>query len=173
MVIRSCTSGDVATVAALHAGSWQAVYRGIMRDAFLDGPLLQNRMAEWTANFAVPNLADRGIFLAMDGDQAVGFANAIPARNSAWGLFLDNLHLRPERRGEGLGAALMAHVAAWGLERGHTALHLLVYEPNAAARRFYARQGGVEVERIAVTSPDGTVIPEIRVAWSKLESLRG
>ena len=173
MLIRAGTVSDRDTIAALHAGSWRAAYRGIMRDAFLDGPLLDNRRADWTLKFRAANVAAWGIFLAFEGDEPLGFACAIPTRNSPWGAFLDNLHLHPQARGRGLGARLMARVAEWAIDRGDTGLHLLVYEPNAAARRFYARQGGEEVARIAVPSPDGMVIPEVRVAWSSLERLRG
>ena len=171
MSIRPGTAADLETFATLHAASWRAAYRGIMRDPFLDGSLVENRRADWAVKMAVANVDEWGLFLATEGDAALGFACAIPVRNSQWGAFLDNLHLHPDARGRGLGAELMSAVARWVLARGDTALHLLVYEPNAAARRFYARQGGREVERIAVRSPDGTVIPEVRVAWSDVRGL--
>ncbi len=172
MLIRAGTASDLDTISSLHAASWRAAYRGIMRDTFLDGPLVENRRAEWAQKFRAANVAAWGIFLAFEDDEPMGFACAIPVRNARWGAFLDNLHLHPAARGRGLGARLMAEVATWALQRGDTGLHLLVYEPNAPARRFYARQGGEEVERIAVTSPDGNVIPEVRVAWSSLQSLQ-
>ena len=171
MHIRPGTRDDVEIVAALHAGSWRAAYRGIMRDAFLDGPLVANRRDEWQAKLASPEASDAALFIATDGPLPRGFAYAFPDPDTPWGDFLDNLHLHPDARGQGLGRQLMAEVARWVLARGGRELNLLVYEPNLAARRFYARQGGVEVERIAVMSPDGTVIPEVRVAWGDVRLL--
>lgn len=128
-------------------------------------------MAHWSVKLAATNVHEWGLFLAEDEGDPIGFACAAPTRNSKWGAFLDNLHLRPDVRGRGVGAQLMSHVAGWALGRGDDGLHLLVYETNAGARRFYERQGGVVVERLELESPDGNMIPELRVAWSDIARL--
>lgn len=171
MLIRPFTRSDTATVASLHAASWRAAYRGIMADRFLDGALLEDRIAHWREKLAAANLDEWGLFVAEDDGDPIGFACAAPTRNSTWGAFLDNLHLRPDVRGRGLGARLMSRVAEWACDRGDASIHLLVYETNAGARRFYERQGGTVVERLELVSPDGRVIPELRMAWRDLATL--
>ena len=41
--LRPAQASDADALAALHAGSWQRTYRGMMSDAFLDGEALDNR----------------------------------------------------------------------------------------------------------------------------------
>ncbi len=55
--------------------------------------------------------------------------------------FLTELFLRPEVRGQGLGVSAMALLEQLAKEQGARALHLMVREENAPARRLYERQG--------------------------------
>ena len=38
---------DAAAIATLHAESWRTAYRGLVPDAFLDGPVVEDRMHLW------------------------------------------------------------------------------------------------------------------------------
>ena len=48
---------------------------------------------------------------------------------------------RPDRRGEGLGAAIMEAAEAWLAARGVLKLNLMIRNENEAVRRFYEGQG--------------------------------
>lgn len=57
----------------------------------------------------------------------------------AW--IVESVATRPEARGLGLGAALVAHVLAEGRERGHDLAQLSLMLGNEAAQRLYERHG--------------------------------
>lgn len=59
------------------------------------------------------------------------------------GLFM----LRPERRGDGLGVAVLSAIIDWAAAQGFTELGLAVAEQNEPAQRFWQRQGFVEFRR--------------------------
>ena len=54
--------------------------------------------------------------------------------------YLSMLILHPDARGQGLGARLLAAIQAGSRRKGR-GLYLRVFRTNAAARRFYERQG--------------------------------
>jgi len=57
------------------------------------------------------------------------------------GLYLEDLFVLPERRGRGVGRALLAHLAHIALERGCGRLEWAVLNWNQEAIRFYERLG--------------------------------
>ena len=59
------------------------------------------------------------------------------------GVWVEDLFVRPERRGAGTGRALLAHVAGVAIERGYGRLELSALDWNEPALRFYASLGGV------------------------------
>lgn len=57
------------------------------------------------------------------------------------GIYLEDLFVRPEARGSGLGKALLAHLAALALERDCARLEWSVLDWNAPAIGFYQKLG--------------------------------
>ena len=57
------------------------------------------------------------------------------------GIYLEDLFVRPEFRGRGIGKTLLAHLAALALERGCGRLEWSVLDWNADAIRFYESLG--------------------------------
>ncbi len=174
MTIRVAELADANAIAQLHASSWATAYRGILRDEFLDGPLHENRRALWHSRLSEFNRA--GQFVLVDEHQGTirGFACGFLDADAEWGCLLDNLHVVPELKGQGLGRQLMREVAEWVLHsKSNRRLHLWVYEQNLAARRFYERLGGVITMRHAEPALDGTQVNAVRYCWSELASLAG
>ena len=96
MDYRPATAADTAAIAALHAESWRLHYRGSFPDAFLDGDVGTERLAEWTERLARPAPEDRTT-VAVDGEgEIVGLAHTILHDDPEWGALLDNLHVRPD-----------------------------------------------------------------------------
>ncbi|KAK7929366.1 hypothetical protein WMY93_005761 [Mugilogobius chulae] len=56
-------------------------------------------------------------------------------------VFMDDLYVMPEFRGNGIGKALMTKVAQLGLAAGCKELNFTVLAWNKPARDFYSRQG--------------------------------
>jgi len=174
MMIRDAVPADADAVAQLHTSSWQTAYRGILRNEFLDGPLLENRRALWRARLAGDDRADQIVLVAEQNGRLRGFACVFLDADAEWGSLLDNLHVLPELKGKGLGRQLIAAVAdrveADGLCKR---MHLWAYEQNLGARRFYERLGGAVTLIHAEPALDGTEVNAVRYCWSELAALAG
>lgn len=159
-------------LADLHTRSRQIAYRGLYGDAFLDHELAEVSRTSWRARFENHDSARDLILAAIENGAPVGLAYASFRLNPAVGLLLDNLHVAPGRKGDGLGSALLAGVARWLIEDHASApLHLEVYAPNASALGFYERKGGVAVARYRETVPGGRETDVVRYRWERPASL--
>lgn len=87
-----------------------------------------------------------------DGDVA-GFAVWFLSY-STWtgrhGIYLEDLYVRPERRGRGHGRALLAELARICVERGYRRLEWWVLDWNAPARGFYESLGALAMDEWTV-----------------------
>jgi GNAT superfamily N-acetyltransferase len=63
------------------------------------------------------------------------------------GLYLEDLFVREEYRGRGIGGALMRRLAELAAERGWERIDWLVLDWNTKAQSFYREQGGYQLER--------------------------
>ncbi len=77
------------------------------------------------------------------------------------GLYLEDLYVRPEQRGQGIGAALMVELARLALARDCGRFEWSVLDWNIHAQRFYERLG-------ATVMPDWRVV---RVTGDALQEL--
>ena len=102
----------------------------ILRDGFSENPRFKVVIAEW------------------DG-QVAGFAFYF-YNYSTWqgrpGLYLEDLFVRPEHRGRGIGKALLVHLAGIALREGCTRYQWQVLDWNVDAIGFYEKLGA-EVQR--------------------------
>ncbi len=171
-VLRPAVRADAEAIAAIHAASWQATYRGALTDAYLDGDILGERRAVWHERLGTP-APNQHVVVAADGEHVVGFACAFGVDDERFGTQLDNLHVRSARQSVGTGARLVATVAKWCAEtHPGTGLYLWVVEQNEDARRFYARLGGADVAGDVWVPPDGSQVPTRRIAWTPAEVQR-
>ncbi len=162
---------DAASIALLHTQSWQRHYRGIWKDAFLDGPVIENRLTVWQKRLQTPAENQYVIVAEMEG-QMVGFVCVFAEEDVIFGALLDNLHVSSELKGHGIGKELMRRAATWVYERNATSpLYLWVLVKNEAARQFYDRLGGVNQEMIAVANPDGSFSDCYRYVWKDVKRL--
>lgn len=117
------------------------------------------------ADVAEALFGDRPVAEAVVADIAgepVGFALYYPTYSTVLGrpgIHLDDLYVRPERRGDGVGRALLAHVARVAVERGCGRLEWWVLRTNDPALRFYRRLHARTVDEIDVLRLDG---PQLR-----------
>ncbi len=163
---------DADAIADLHTRSRQDAYRGLYGDHYLDHQLPAISRAVWRERFQDYAPSTDLILAAMDDTVPVALAYASFRVNPDVGLLVDNLHVAPERKGQGLGSRLLSKVARWLRdEHAGAALHLEVYAPNADALGFYARKGGVEVARYRETPPGGREVEVARFRWSRPEDL--
>lgn len=169
--VRGAGPDDWPAIAAIHAASWRSAYRGIYPDSHLDEEVPDERRAFWREALAAMDPELDAVFLAEDAGEAIGFA-CIRREAEAAGPLLDNLHVMPERKGQGIGRRLIAAAADWLVGREpEAALQLVVWFDNRPARAFYARLGGREVETFEVATPGGGKALQIRVRWESAAEL--
>jgi ribosomal protein S18 acetylase RimI-like enzyme len=171
VTLRGATDADVDAIAALHVANWRSAYRGLLRDAYLDDEIVDERRAVWEERFATPQPNQFTIVADVAG-QFAGFANSYADEDAEWGTLLDNLHVAPEHRGSGLGRALLVETAhRVQADARRPRLHLWVLEANTAARGFYERLGGRTVGSDVWEPPGGGAVADLRVAWTELDVL--
>ncbi|WAH64918.1 GNAT family N-acetyltransferase [Xanthomonas hortorum] len=92
------------------------------------------------------------------GGQALGFAVYF-FNYSTWlgrnGLYLEDLFVRPEARGQGAGLALLRHLAQLAVQRGCGRFEWSVLDWNALAIAFYQAVGARPMEGWTVYRLDG------------------
>ena len=162
-------------IANLHAESWRRTYRGVLRDDYLDGPVVADRRTLWKSRLAVSADPERQFISVVERNGLVaGFVCVFLDSDPEWGALLDNVHVEAKFTGQGYGSRLMACAAAWVIsQRPISRLHLCVYERNVVARRLYESLGGEIVNHHAEPAPDGTRVDAVRYGWRTLSSLAG
>jgi ribosomal protein S18 acetylase RimI-like enzyme len=167
--VRRAAPSDAEAIAEAHVRGWQTSYRGIVPDAFLDGLDRTRRADAWREQLtaAVEPTPGRGTWVVEAPDGVAGFVDAGPARaepiappDGAGEIFA--IYLRPERRDQGYGRALLATALGDLAIARLTPVVLWVLEANAAGRRFY-ELAGFRVDGTAHTIDiAGAVLPELR-----------
>jgi GNAT superfamily N-acetyltransferase len=88
--------------------------------------------------------ADADVLLALDGERLAGLSSVyqdIQSIRFGPRCWLQDLVVRDDRRGQGIGGQLLQAAASWARGRGCTHLELGSGAGRADAHRFYASQG--------------------------------
>lgn len=80
------------------------------------------------------------------------------------GIYLEDLFVRPEARGSGLGKALLAHLAALAVERDCARLEWWVLDWNQPAIGFYRKLGARPMDDWTVMRLDGAALVQLGAA---------
>jgi len=159
MNIRSAKRSDFPAIAAIHAASWQDTYSDVLPESYLAHQVTIDLQRHWNE----VDIQPEDIVLVAEDDEISGFI-AVWCRPKA---FIDNLHVSPCKRSQGMGSKLMMCAAEQLIQRGHKTASLWVVESNASAIRFYERLGGTCKERVT-KNLFGHDVPNIKVAWSDI-----
>ncbi len=99
----------------------------------------------------------RGAAWLLSADGAdIGYAVIVWSYSLEYGgieAVLDELYLRSEARGSGLGRELMQHVTQAAREAGAVVLRLETERDNESARTFYTRLGFATLDRVLLMLP--------------------
>lgn len=77
------------------------------------------------------------------------------------GIYLEDLFVRPDARGSGLGKALLARLAALAVERDCARLEWSVLDWNTSAIDFYKALGAKMMDEWTVMRVDGAALSEL------------
>jgi GNAT superfamily N-acetyltransferase len=137
MQLRPAEPTDAIAVARVHVRSWQAAYRGLLPDDYLDQLRTEDRAQ--TYDFATLDPRKPRTIVAIADGAILGFATTMPSRDQdlANHAELCALYVDPEHWGCGIGVALVSAARDHLHELGFRQVLLWVLVGNARAERFY------------------------------------
>jgi len=101
------------------------------------------------------------ILVARSGDEITGMVNLLFTISTAEGgpvCWLEDMVVRPESRGGGVGSRLLAAAIDHARRHGFLRMTLLTDKINSGAQRFYQRHGftesGMTTLRLSLNTPD-------------------
>lgn len=136
--VRSAVLPDASVLGRIGVRAWQAAYRGLMPDEYLDGLSAEQRATSWARGMARPDAPDQARFVVeADDGVVVGFAVTGFTRSGEGTGELQVLNVDPDYWGRGMGRLLLAAAERELRAAGFEVAILWVVEGNARARRFY------------------------------------
>ena len=159
--LRHAGLADLGHVAAVAQEIWREHYAGILTAAQIEYMLARGYAREALRPFVTE--PRRGIALAERGGALLGFAAWLPG-DERDALKLDKLYVLPRHHGEGIGCALLEHVAGIAREDGCARLVLNVNRRNDASIRWYEGRGFVVRERGDFPIGNGFVMEDFIMA---------
>lgn len=172
VIIRFATEADATAVAAVHAASWRDAYAHILTPDFLNSGIDADRLTVWSQRLH-ERPPSQLVDVAVDSTgQVVAFVCAYCGFHPHWGSRVDNLHVLPQVRGQGIGERLFrAVVRQLAATNPGSGLHLWVFEANEAALRFYKRLGGRVVGKDSSRIPAAGGKAVLLVHWPTIEHI--
>jgi GNAT superfamily N-acetyltransferase len=172
--IRPAVPDDLLGLARVHVATWQSTYRGLVPDARLDTLTVENDIASGFGRWLKSPEPGRVYLVAHRSEgEIVGFAIGGPNRHPEDGFSgeLGAIYILKEHQGQGIGSALVGHVARHLLATGRSDMIVWVIAENPY-RRFYEKLGGVFVrERLAESRVAGGLLRERSYGWRDLGPL--
>jgi ribosomal protein S18 acetylase RimI-like enzyme len=172
-LIRIATEADLQAVARIHIASWQDAYKGVIPDALLANRSVEGSLSGWRSTFA---RYPANITVAASQVGVIqGFCCAGPVvdavRSSSFAFEIYGLHVSPDSRQQGTGAALLrgAFARARDRERMDSAI-VWTLRDLRLSRRFYEREGG-KVVKSGVWTIGEFAFPEVAYGWTSLHGV--
>jgi RimJ/RimL family protein N-acetyltransferase len=165
--VRPARVEDAAEIAAVHVASWQAGYRGLIPQDYLDGLDPDVWSTRRIRRLEQIDWSREGCLVVADDDgQLAGFTHVGPARDDDTDPALIGevyaIYLAPPAWDKGLGRELMTAGLAELANRGYSEATLWVLNTNERARRFYQAAGFEPDGAVKVDDSRGFQLAEVR-----------
>lgn len=141
MAIQRALVADAADIATVHVATWQAAYRGLLPEDYLDALSVDSSAALWTR---VLEQGPSEVYLVRVDGSVVGFVSYGPARRRGAAVGtgeIQALYVLPEYWSTGLGLVLCQRALLRLAESGFVRVELQVLAGNERGIRFYRRVG--------------------------------
>lgn len=176
--LREAAAGDAPAVAALHTQSWQSAYRELLPDRYLDETVPGEHRMRWRSLLGAPpadgdaalERPEGVVRLAERDGRLLGFASVWFNYKPGYDAYMDNLHVRPDLRGGGIGGRLLRDAANQTAAAGYKSLSLEVLSGNQAAIRFYEKLGATR-RREDREEMGGVLVDYWLMAWDEVSVL--
>jgi ribosomal protein S18 acetylase RimI-like enzyme len=168
--VRVARADEAEAIARVSVPSWQAAYRGMMRDEVLAALSIEAHAETWRERICDQGNPD-GMWVVEAAEPAreiAGFVSLGPARDAdldpvrvgeIWAIYVN-----PHCWGTGAGEALWRSALDVLRARGFVECVVWVLDENARARGFYARQGAICDGGVKTPIEDGSPLPHVRYA---------
>jgi GNAT superfamily N-acetyltransferase len=184
MRIRAAEIDDASAMGRVMVEAWLSAHRGQMPDT-----LWRKRVEEWTPEVSAAawarllaeqaqGAATRTVVLVAEeaGEEsdllALVMGDQDEEETSGSTAQVGALYVRSDRRGQGIGRALLSEAARELTALGFSALHVSVLTVNGPARAFYESMGGHEIGQ-RTFDEEGVLLPETVYAWPDITTLTG
>jgi GNAT superfamily N-acetyltransferase len=162
MLLRPAEPEDAIAVARVHVRSWQAAYRTLLPDDYLDQLRPEDRAQKY--DFASLDPLKPQTIVAAEAGLIHGFATTAPSREPD---LTDHgelcaLYVDPEQWGRGIGIALVSAARARLFGLGFRNAVLWVLAGNVRAERFYQIDRWVPDGLNRTDSVWGVTVDEVR-----------
>jgi GNAT superfamily N-acetyltransferase len=159
--MRDARPEDALAVARVHVRSWQAAYRGLLPQDYLDALRPEDRMTHY--DFANLDAMAPATIVAVDDDTVQGFTTTGPAGADTPMIGeLMALYVDPDAWGRGIGGRLIEEARTRLRRSGFTDALLWVLVGNERAVRFYRRDGWSTDDHRRTQRVWGVLVDEIR-----------
>jgi ribosomal protein S18 acetylase RimI-like enzyme len=168
LIIREATELDAENITVMHIKSWQETYKDIIDQVYLDD--LPNKFEE-RLKFRQDILSkkDQAIHLVAEKDgKIIGFCDAsfIREYEGAKGEVYA-IYLLKEYQGSGIGKKLFQQAVEFLFANNLAPFVVLVLKDNLPSRKFYEKNGGVEIDMETIEI-DGKTYEEVRYIFKDL-----
>jgi L-amino acid N-acyltransferase YncA len=162
-LVRPARPADATAIGAVHVRAWQAAYRGVMPDEYLDSLSADERAEMWRDRIARDDLAP--LLVAETEGVVVGFAafgRERPSPEQRDAGELGAINIDPDHWGKGIGRSLLRQVtvALWTL--GYREAILWVVPQNVRARSLYESEGWRADGAVGSDEVLGVTVTEMR-----------
>ena len=153
--VRPARSADAPGLADCYAAAWREAYAGIIPALTLERMIVR-RSAGWWRDV----MKKRAVLVLEVGGTVAGYATFAPApsRAHSGAAEIQELYLKPEYQGIGLGIRLFAAALKRIKSRGYGRVLVRALAENERANGFYVRHGGRLIAR-AEESLGGRTLP--------------
>lgn len=166
-VVREAQASDAAAIAALQVRSWQAAYRGIVPDAFLDSLAQDAWLGRWTSQLTAAGRDGVHQLVSTDSRDGRPIAVAMcgpamePTAELTGQLYV--LYADPPGWGRGHGGALLRRVHQLLAADGHSGAMLWVAADNDRSIGFYEHHGWRVDGETQLEEVAGATFDEVRM----------
>ncbi|MEV7011168.1 GNAT family N-acetyltransferase [Streptosporangium sp. NPDC051022] len=164
--IRFATRQDAPALAKVQRASWQAAFRGLLSDEYLDGLDHEALTKTWRDLPARSEGSPAGTLIIEQTGLIVGYSRFYPTDDEdddpAQVGMVGSLYTLPDVWGTGVGRTLITAVLDAMASAGYARATLWVLEGNARARSFYERNGWHHDGTVTVDRTDVPPITKLR-----------
>ena len=165
MLVRNAEERDGTAIGRIHVLSWQATYRGVFSDDYLDALDPDARGQMWTERLATAEHRLHERMMVVEVDHIVSGFSAIGPNQDGLGDSVGevwSIYLHPDAIGRGIGRTLFAAAVDELRTRRYEYAVLWVADANTRARRFYELAGWRVDGAIKTEAAFGPPVVEVR-----------